>query len=419
MMMGSGKTSAGEHLVALAPDGDLIANRASAALLPRLREADMMYVLGLDEVEKTLKSTARTEDQIAPILAMLNSGYKHSGHSVVLDQVQHGDTVTWEATQRSTYGAMLLIGTAPNLPLDLVSRSLTVTMVRAQPGTVQPTRWHLIEDHVADLREGLIAATAPLRDTLREAPVPEWVPTRAFGRPEERWLSLALIAEAAGGPWPGRVLDMIEADLDAIDEAEDDNTPVNLIRDCYEAFRDADALTPTELAGRLAQIRPHRWGMQSGYGRAISARTMSTHLGAAGIRSAKRNHSRVFLREAFGPSWLALDLGGGDARGRTGTHDEASASPQNRRSDPNGDAGTHETHHLSLRDSLTQDESVSQGVNGDAHVAFPASLRPHTDSDQAKQGGREDQAVRPPASPDDLASLIGTTSENASVASRA
>lgn len=441
MMKGSGKTTMGEHLVALAPEGKLIAAGATAALMPRLREARPMYVMALDEVEKNLVQR-RSGTDLGPLIAMLNSGYKRSGGALTLEQVSDGETTTWEPVERPTYGPVILIGTAPDLADDLVSRSLHIGMVRSTGAGVEATRWHLIADTVADLRERLIVGTVPHRETIGGLQ-PSWIPSQAWGRAEERWLSLAQIAEAADGRWPGTVEAMIRSDLEQVPEGDDDGPEVRLIRDAHRAMRGVEAMTSAELAGALEGVDRSRWGTGGSWGRAISPKKVGALLRRAGVRGHRTERGMTWTREALMPSWRALGLEAPEAdesspiltNPRFVRDSSAIRQDHLRRSGQETDESDEYDAHLS-RETGDRDRGVSPSPSiSDPYPPDPHQIRQIRQDRSLTCGNDPDEsltnrltnpsgaAIRQDRGPDpdddeDLQHLIGTVNPGAARASR-
>lgn len=433
MMKGSGKTTLAEHLVELSPEGRVV-TAATPALLPRLREAMPMYVIALDEVEKTLVQR-RSGADLGPLISMINSGYKRSGGALTLDQVQVGETATWTVRDRTSYGPMILVGTAPDLPDDLVSRSLHVGMVRSTGSGVEATRWHLIADAVADLRERLIAATVPHRETVGGLQ-PTWIPAQAWGRPEERWLSLAQLADAASGRWPATVEAMIRSDLEQVPEGDDDGPEVRLIRDAHRAMRGVKAMTSAELAGALERVDRSRWGTGGSWGRAISPKKVGSLLRRAGVRGRRTERGMTWTPEALMPSWRALGLEAPEpdesaqilTNPRFVRDSSGIRQDQNRRSAQETDESDEYDAHLSRE---TGDRDPGSSSSPLSPVSTPGSAPDSSDSSGIRSGLRKqadesaDESLTNPSGPrirqdpdDDLQHLIGTVSPGARRASQ-
>lgn len=435
MMKGSGKTTLAEHLVDLSPEGRVV-TAATPALLPRLREAMPMYVIALDKVEKTLIQR-RSGADLGPLISMINSGYKRSGGALTLDQVQVGETATWTVRDRTSYGPMILVGTAPDLPDDLVSRSLHVGMVRSTGSGVEATRWHLIADAVADLRERLIAATVPHRETVGGLQ-PTWIPAQAWSRPEERWLSLAQLADVAGGRWPATVEPMIRSDLEQVPEGDDDGPEVRLIRDAHHAMRGVKAMTSAELAGALERVDRSRWGTGGSWGRAISPKKVGSLLRRAGVRGRRTERGMTWTPEALMPSWRALGLEVPEPDGsapiltnpRFVRDSSGIRQDQNRRSAQETDESDEYDAHLSRE---TGDRDRGSSSSPPSPVSTPGSAPDSSDSSGIRSGLRKqadesaDESLtvssgprirQGPDSDDDLQHLIGTTDPGAARASR-
>lgn len=268
---GSGKTTVLEHLNRLARDPVQAASIGSAALLSRLIHQRPRTVL-MDEVDRNLDPK---RPEVGELLAIINSGYKSGGTRPVLVPGAGGD---WEPLEMSTFCAIAMAGNAPLLPDDTRSRCIRVLLMPDLDGTAEDSDWEFID---ADARQ-LGSELSDAMDAAREAvaatrpPLPEGV----RGRMVEKWRPLARVAAVAGGRWPAIVNELATRDLEEIAmEAENgmtrQATPVDLLSDMAEVWPDGVPFIRTpELVERLRDHAPERWGLESTYGKPLTAQRM-------------------------------------------------------------------------------------------------------------------------------------------------
>ncbi|MHC5557688.1 DUF3631 domain-containing protein [Kocuria sp. U4B] len=306
---GSGKTTVLEHLERLVPNPVQMASVSSAALIPRLIDAEPSTLL-IDEAEKALNPN---KPGIEDIIGIINSGYKRGGtRPTLVPDKEKG----WAVKKLSTFAPVAMAGNSPNLPDDAVSRSHTVTMFPALEGDVEETDWEVIEPDVLDLGERVAQVADTIRDTVRATRPP--VPSGCVGRIKERWLPLKRIAVLASEDWADHVDQMIMHDLESMqrDKAEGLNRMpihVHLIRDMHDIFEaEGDAFIGTQfLKTRLVQDHPERWGSASTFGKELTAQRLGQLLAKNfTIRAGKSpdNTYRGYSRRDFERAWRAVGV---------------------------------------------------------------------------------------------------------------
>jgi hypothetical protein len=150
--------------------------------------------------------------------------------------------------------AIALIG---SLPRTLADRSITLCLQRKARGeTVE--RWRADRaDSLADLRRQIASWVADHEAALTNAD-PQ-VPESLHDRAADNWRPLLAIADVAGGDWPARVRQAIQA-IEAVDDDDADLSGL-LLRDLRDLFatRHADKLTSAEICTSLASQDDRPW----------------------------------------------------------------------------------------------------------------------------------------------------------------
>lgn len=307
---GSGKTTVLDHLKHLCFRPVQAASLSSPSLLARLLQHGPRTIL-IDEADRTL---APKMDGVGEILAVLNSGYRRgASRPVLVPDKEQG----WKEQVMSTFGSVAMAGNAPDLPDDTRSRCIRVLLLPDYEGTAEDSDWQFIEDDADLLAEQIAEWADDVRDevnTLR--PV---TPAALRGRNKERWSPLLKVATVAGGPWPARCLDLIEADLEdqeADREAGLQKTPrhIQLLKDIAEVWPEREDFFPTtQLLDRLRSFRPDYWGALNKYGPLTSqgmGRMLSGHFN---IRSAREQGNRSaggrgYYLHFFAKSWQSFGV---------------------------------------------------------------------------------------------------------------
>lgn len=289
IMPGSGKTTTLEHLDRLCHRSLLASAFGSAAMIPRMIDAagDASLSLLIDEVDRTLNPA---KEGVGDLLAVINSGYKPGGTRPVLVPDQKKG---WRGAPMSTYAAIAMAGNSPKLPDDTKSRSIPIFLLPDIDGSADETDW-VSDDTLAKQAAALHAkleAWASIHAEQVQAAKPV-LPTRCRNRAKERWVSFAKIAAVAGGQWPDKVNDLIEADLDREEAERADGInglppKAKLIRDLMAVFGERESMPTTEIVAKLATYNSEEWGLANPYGKAITRQKLAKMLSPLGIHSAQ------------------------------------------------------------------------------------------------------------------------------------
>jgi len=213
----------------------------TASAIFRVVEAYRPALL-VDEADTFL----RENDELRGII---NSGHRHGGS--VLRAVGED----YEPRAFSTYSpcAIALIG---KLPDTLHDRSVIVHLKRRLPSeTIAPFR----ADRVGQLDVLARQAARWCRDHADEvASVDPAMPAGIYNREADNWRPLLAIAYAAGGDWPKRARDALEA----AHTADDDESRLSmLLADIKTEFaaRNTDQLPSASLVAALVEIEGRPW----------------------------------------------------------------------------------------------------------------------------------------------------------------
>jgi Protein of unknown function (DUF3631) len=219
--------------------------------------------------------------------------------------------------------AIALIG---SLPTTLADRSITLHLQRKAPGqTVE--RWRIDHaDSLADLRRMARRWVADHHEAL--ATSDPGVPHTLHDRAADNWRPLLAIADVAGGDWPERARQAIQA-IESIDPDGDDVNGL-LLRDLRDLFakRAADRLTSADICERLASQDDRPWPTVC-HGKPITAHRLARMLAGYGV-SAKQirigEHTmKGYMLDDLNDTFLRYTTSESETskQGRTGAASEA------------------------------------------------------------------------------------------------
>lgn len=302
---GSGKTTVLEHLERLCLHPVQMASLSSPALLTRMLDAGLRTVL-IDEADRSLNPD---KDGVAELLAVLNSGYKRGGTRPVLVPTKDG----WNVNEMPTFCPVVMAGNSPNLPEDTKSRSIRVLLMPDIDGAAEESDWELLDAEARELGKRLAEWTETIRDEIRTCrpPLPEGV----RGRARERWSPLKRVATLAGGRWPSVVDGMATRDVERIQIEREDGIVqqrphIVLLTHLHEVWCPGETFVSTEdLIDRLVRDNTQMWGIESSFGKRLTAQRMGRMLVSAyNIHSDRldtdagkvRGYRRSTLAPAFG-----------------------------------------------------------------------------------------------------------------------
>lgn len=307
-MPGSGKTTVLEHLAHLCHLPVQAASISSPALLVRLLQHGVRTLL-IDEVDRSLNPK---KPGVEDLIGIINSGYKRGATRPVLVPAKGGH---WEVREMPTFCPVAMAGNSPHLPDDTKSRSIRILLMPDLDGTVEDSDWEKIEPEVAVLRDRIVEFADLHRETIgRDVDLPDG----CVGRSKEKWRPLKRVAVAAGGNWPKIANQLIQRSLDEDDHERDAGLRVLppgmvLMTDLHNVWPDTDELVPTkELVTKLIAHNPEYWGLNSGYGKALT----DTRLGRLVTQASKVTSQRPggrgprgYTKAQFSQVWHRLGIG--------------------------------------------------------------------------------------------------------------
>ncbi|WP_081748532.1 DUF3631 domain-containing protein [Nocardiopsis sp. CNT312] len=256
---GSGKTRALEILETLVPNPMLAVNATPAALFRAIADTERKPTVLFDEIDTVFGPKAKDNEELR---GLINAGHRRSGVSYRCV----GDGSSQTVAAFPSYAAIGLGGLG-ELPDTVLTRSVIVRMRRRAPHErVEPYRARLNEPQGHALRERLTAWASAVADSVRERfpAMPEGV----SDRPADVWEPLLMVADAAGGPWPGKARSACVELVAASADPRRVSLGVRLLADTRAVFRHqgADKLPTQALLGALADLEDAPWAELGGKG---------------------------------------------------------------------------------------------------------------------------------------------------------
>jgi hypothetical protein len=306
----SGKTTLLEHLERLCRNTVQAAVISSEALLPRMLEQELYTVL-LDEAHRSLRPD---KPGVEDLLSVINTDYRFGAARPVLMPAGNGE---WKVRKMSTFAPVALAGNSPQLPDDTVSRTLRVLMYPDVADIAEETDWEFLDDEAKALATRIADWADSVRAMIGQTVVD--LPNGCTRRARERWRPLKRIAELAGGRWPIATDDQIRADL-AQEEAERRDglrhrpPEVTVLDDLYAVWPADDEgplafAATSDLVRLLLRHNPDYWGVDSPYGKQLTAHRFGRLLSAAAKATSKRpggRGPRGFLHSQLETAWDRL-----------------------------------------------------------------------------------------------------------------
>jgi hypothetical protein len=303
---GSGKTTLLEHLGKLCFSAVQMAAVSSPAMLGRIT-ANGVRTLLLDEADRSLDPK---DPNTKNLIAILNSGYKKGGSRPVL--VKEKDN--WVVQEMSTYSPVAIAGNTPLLPDDTRSRCITIRLMPASTGEIEPSDWEYIEPEIDALSLRISATTDRYREQVRSIK-PE-LPPGCENRLRERWRPLKRIASVAGHHWANKVDQLILRDIENERELAETgetyvSTNLQIARDLHTIFVGENAGLPTKrIVMLLITTNPDYWSVSSSYGKDLTPQRFGQILTKAfGIYSQRLNeNTRGYSATQFEQIWSRFGI---------------------------------------------------------------------------------------------------------------
>lgn len=308
-LQGAGKTTVLEHLARLCLAPVQMGAVSTPASLVRMLDAGPRTIL-IDEVDRNLNPD---RDGVGDLLAVLNTGYKKGASRPVTIPDKSGG---WIVKEMPTFAAVAMAGITPHLPDDTRSRTITMTLLPDEEGTIEDSDWELIEPEAQSLGNALNVWAQVSRQGLIDHGQPS-LPVGTVGRMKEKWRPLKRVAVVAGGRWPTVCDALIQRDLDELSQDKEEGLmsqrpAIALLRDMHELWPGDTAFWETgDLLVTLTTLRPERWGATSPYGRELNAQRLGSMLGKGfRVRSTRleRHGPRGYTRASFEQAWRRLRM---------------------------------------------------------------------------------------------------------------
>jgi hypothetical protein len=292
----SGKTRLLECMELLVYAALRVVSMSEAALF-RLVATEAVVLLW-DEVDSIFGPQVR--DHKEDLRALLNVGYQRG--AVVVRMVGEGKKMRVEKFPVFAPAALTGIGTLPDTIED---RCIVIDLRRRRRDEpVEKFRADRMGPQMAPLRQELIEACAAVKDQVALADPA--MPPGLHDRAEDCWAPLLAVADAAGDRWAKRARD---AAVRLTTEHEEESLGLQLLADCRDVFDElgADLVTPTDLAGRLADLEESPWGTYGKTEKPITANRVSRMLGSYGIHTRPtrvgKARGRYFHADDFLDPW--------------------------------------------------------------------------------------------------------------------
>jgi hypothetical protein len=304
---GSGKTTLLEHLGKLSRRSIQMASISSAPLLARITAKEIRTLL-LDEADRSLDPK---RPGVQDLIAILNSGYKVGATRPVLVKNKEGG---WDPDEMPTFAPVAIAGNTPLLPDDTRSRCITVRLLPALEGGVEPSDWEYLDSDARALAEVIEATADQFREQVRHArPI---LPDGCVNRLRERWNPLKRIAWIAGEEWSTKVDELIIEDIQSSKEQAENaelhvSLNMQLAKDLLAVFSGSTGFVPTtKLVPMLISHNPETWSFSSNYGKDLTVQRLGQLLHKAfGVNSRRvGDSSRGYNSIQFEKLWRQLGL---------------------------------------------------------------------------------------------------------------
>jgi hypothetical protein len=238
------------ELLALLCDGAEGLSDASPAYLYRRIGAGKVTIL-LDEADAIWRR-GKADDTAEALRSVLNAGHRRGATVGRVEMSgQHADLVRFAVYAPA---ALAAIGTLPDTILD---RAVVVHMRRRAPGQpVRDYRERATRPEGAALRGALAEWAADVSGRVGD-PWPD-LPDGVTDRPADVWEPLVMVADLAGGDWPGLARAACAAFVaGARDDTE--TTGTRLLADVRAVFVGADVLSTETLLAKLRGLDESPW----------------------------------------------------------------------------------------------------------------------------------------------------------------
>jgi len=256
----SGKSRVLDLVYELAHRPLLTVNTTVAAMVRSLDEDDPPTVL-VDEAD-ALFGSKKAADGNEDLRGVLNAGFQRNRPLNRWD-------INHRRLEQLQCFAMVALASIGDLPDTIQDRAVVIRMRRRAVGEkVQPFRDRRDAPALNQLRERLHKWVRSNKRKLRTATPDMTLEDRAA----DTWEPLFVVADLAGGQWPGRVRIAAEKLVEA--DAEADDVGVRLLENIYSLFEDTTVLYSATLVERLLELEDGGWSDWN-YGRGLNQRGLA------------------------------------------------------------------------------------------------------------------------------------------------
>ena len=250
-------------------------NATPAALFRSVADPASRRTILFDEIDTIFGPKAKEHEELR---GLLNAGHRRSG--VAYRCV--GEGTRQEVVAFPAYAAVALAGLG-QLPDTILTRSVVIRMRRRAPHEhVEPYRARIHEPEGRKLGQQLGDWAATVADSMAGS----WphMPSGVTDRPADVWEPLLAVADAAGGPWPGRaraactwlVRDNADRGI---------SLGIRLLADLHAIFDGARTMTTEDILARLHALDAAPWADLKGV--PLDARKLSRLLDPYDIEPVK------------------------------------------------------------------------------------------------------------------------------------
>lgn len=246
-------------------------NITASALFRVIEKAKPSLVM--DEADAFVKDS---ED----LRGIVNSGHTRTSAFVIRTV---GDD--HEPRKFSTWAPKVFAGIGSALPETLEDRSIRLELKRkTKTEKVSRIRGYVVDPQCREIVQKIARWTQDheMDFMTQDANIPEIDNDRAY----DNWTPLAVIADVAGGQWPGLIKEAFLAIEGGADPTDTEPLSIELLRGIKRVFTDknVDRLSTHDLVEALRTDPESPWDSGINNGRGLDARSLSRFLKPFGIR---------------------------------------------------------------------------------------------------------------------------------------
>ncbi|MFD8708142.1 DUF3631 domain-containing protein [Kitasatospora sp. NPDC059648] len=272
-------------------------NSSPAAIFRSISEEPPTLLV--DEAD-TIFGSPKMAEKNEEMRGLLNAGHQRDRYVLRVVGKEH-------APGRFPTFAMAAIAGIGDLPDTIMDRSIVIRMRRRAEGErVSPYRTKRDRPALHAIRDKIARWAAPLADQALclEPAMP------VEDRAADTWEPLVIVADLAGGPWPGHARQACKRMVDAEAKAEEDNAGgariLADIRRIFHANREADSLTTDQLLRELNDNAEAPWAESSRGGltpRALGAMLREFGITSGNVRVGDGTQRKGYTRHKFLDAW--------------------------------------------------------------------------------------------------------------------